>query len=142
MTHDAAAPLSEAWVKSVGQHIDAEPVADAMVSAWQSIDRALRPIIGTGGVAALYQRSLDLSVPNHPWLAGTYEGLEKALDAAPLQAALAQQSCADGIATGGALLQMFCRLLAGLVGPSLTEQLLLPVTHGFSRGEHPEHNAP
>jgi hypothetical protein len=53
-----------------GKGTDAALIADAIVSTWQLIDTALSPIIGHGGVAALYKRSLYLTGRVHPWLVG------------------------------------------------------------------------
>jgi len=106
---------------------DATQIADAMVSTWLEIDAALRPVIGQGGVAALYKRSLYLTAPAHTWLASTHEGMHAPMDLAALKAALAQQSNANAAAGSRALLHTFNELLTSLVGPSLTERLLRSV---------------
>jgi hypothetical protein len=98
-----------------------------MLSIWHDIDSALKPIIGMRGVAALYVRSVHLSVPGYPWLEGTYANMEKTLNAEPLKAVLLQQDRDDALAAGEALLQAFDRLLCSLIGVSLAEQLLRPV---------------
>jgi hypothetical protein len=102
-------------------------IADAIISAWLEIDVALTPLIGRGGVAALYKRSLYLTAPTYMWLGGTHEGVQAALDPAPLRAALVQQNSETAAAAGGLLLQTFNELLASLVGTSLTERLLRSV---------------
>ncbi len=98
-----------------------------MVAMWLEIDTALRPIIGQGGVAALYKRSLHLTTPAYPWLASTHEGVQAPMDLAALKAIFAQQSNASAAAGSRALLHTFNELLASLVGPSLTERLLRSV---------------
>ncbi|MEG3191527.1 hypothetical protein [Lysobacter sp. D1-1-M9] len=103
---------------------DAEQIADAIVSIWQQIEAALRPILGQRGVDSLYRRSLHLAGLAHPWLAGIHEGRPDALDFEALKSALVQQSSAAAAAAGGALLQTFHDLLAGLLGPALTDRLL------------------
>lgn len=104
-----------------------------MMSTWQQIDATLSPILGQRGVTALYQRSLHLASAPHPWLAGTQQDLQAAMDLDALKMAIAQRSPADAAAAGGHLLQTFHGLLASLVGPSLTERLLRPVwTHPSS----------
>jgi hypothetical protein len=115
-----------------GKGTDAALIADAIVSTWQLIDTALSPIIGHGGVAALYKRSLYLTGRVHPWLAGAHEGIQPGMDLAGLKSVLAQQSSANAAAGGGAFLQTFRELLVGLVGPALTEQLLHSVWENFS----------
>jgi hypothetical protein len=106
---------------------DATQIADAMVSTWLEIDAALRPVIGQGGVAALYKRSLYLTAPAHTWLTSTHEGIHAPMDLVMLRAVLAQQSNATAAAGSRALLHTFNELLASLVGPSLTERLLRSV---------------
>ncbi|MDQ3261147.1 MAG: hypothetical protein M3Q00_10275, partial [Pseudomonadota bacterium] len=96
---------------------DSAEIAAAIVSTWQQVDAALNPIIGQGGVAALYKRSLYLAAKAHPWLAGAPERAGTATDLAALNAVLAQQSSADAITGGDALLKTFCELLASLIGP-------------------------
>ena len=59
------------WAAALVRSVDVAEVvsiADAIVSTWREIALALGPIIGRGGVAALYRRSLYLAVREHPWL--------------------------------------------------------------------------
>ena len=111
---------------------DAARIAEAVVSTWQDIDAALGPVIGKGGVAALYGRSLHLSASSHPWLAGLHDGDGSSMDLAVLQSALAQQDGAVAVAGGLAILQTFNELLASLVGASLSDRLLRSVWTRFS----------
>jgi hypothetical protein len=106
---------------------DAAQIADAMVSTLQKIDAALSPIIGKGGVGALYKRSLYLTGQTHSWMAGMHDGVHTTMDLAALKSVLAQQGITNAAAAGSALLQAFYELLSSLVGPSLTEQLLRSV---------------
>jgi hypothetical protein len=110
---------------------DSGQIATAIVSTWQVIDAALSPIIGAGGVAALYKRSLYLTGQAYPWL-GTDESVHATMDFAALKSLLVQQGSADAAAGGGALLHTFRELLASLVGPALTDQLLHSVAANFS----------
>jgi hypothetical protein len=107
-----------------GQGGSAEQIASAVVSAWREIDGSLSPILGHGGVAALYLRSLYLTSPSHSCLNAVETSVGTAMDLAKLKSALIQPSGADAAAAGGALLQNFHTLLTSLVGPTLTERLL------------------
>jgi hypothetical protein len=118
--HRIAAPLAHRVEKDAG----AEQIAEEAVALWHEIDRALSPIIGKGGVAALYRRSLHVSGAVHPWLASSHEGAPMALDPAPLKLLLAKQSNADAASGSRAVLQAFHALLSTLIGAVLTEQLL------------------
>jgi hypothetical protein len=103
---------------------DAAQIAEAIASVWHEIAEALCPIIGRGGVDALYRRSLQLTFRAYPWLAGTKGGEETPMDLTGLKAVLAEQDSANAAAGGGALLQTFYDLLSGVIGPSLTARLL------------------
>jgi hypothetical protein len=103
----------------------AAQIAEATAAAWQQIDAMLSPIVGRRGVAALYRRSLQLAGSAHPWL--VHEGTPEEIDLAALQSVIAQQGSAQAANGGNALLQTFYRLLASLIGPSLTERLLRSV---------------
>jgi hypothetical protein len=109
---------------SVGRGTEASKIAAATVSTWQEIDAALCPIIGRGGVAALYNRSLSLVGSTYPWFAGLHEDVQTPLDLTALKSVLAQQSSATATAGGDALLQTFCSLVTSLIGPLLTEKIV------------------
>ena len=111
-----------------GNDADAARIADTAVGLWHEIDEALHPIIGRRGVAALYHRSLNLTVAAYPWLASSRPGAQAAgIDPTTLKAALAAQPAAQSLAGGAALFQSFHALLASLVGASLTDRLLRSV---------------
>jgi hypothetical protein len=102
-------------------------VADAIVSRWHQIASALRPVIGRGGVSALYKRSVQLTSRTHPWLAGTNDAFHTPVDVGALKTAVARQDVASAAAGGWAFLDNFNALLASLVGPSLAGRLLRPM---------------
>lgn len=116
-----AAPLAH----RVGPAADAAQIAAAVFAIWEEIDDALTPILGPRGVAALYQRSLHLAAVAHPGLAARDESDPPAIGPAALKRALARQGSAIAAVAGNAFLQTFHDLLASLIGPSLTERLLL-----------------
>ena len=101
-----------------------------VLAALAGVDAALAPIIGKGGVAALYKRTVHLVGRTYPWL-GLREGPSTSIDTGDLTIALSQQTAADAAAGGSAVLQTFCDLLISLVGASLTERLLRPVLGEF-----------
>ena len=103
---------------------DARQVADASVVIWGAVDRALSPVIGQRGSAALYQRSLHLVRVDYPWLAALYESAAQPRDFDALHAALVQQTAGHAAAAHDHVLQTFLEMLADLIGQSLTERLL------------------
>lgn len=113
---------------------DAGTIADAAVAAWTVIDSALSHIIGTRGVAALYQRSLHLALADHPWLGAAYEGALEPGDFASLRAALSRQSAQNAAAAHDAVLATFQDMLDSLIGRSLTQRLLQSVPDQPSSG--------
>lgn len=123
-----------------GEGADATRIADAVIMAWQEIDAVLSPILGHGGVAALYKRSLYLTGSAHPWLSHMREGEQTDMDLAELESAIARQSSADAYSAGGTLLQTFNGLLASMVGPALTERLLRPVWNHLLSGPSAQEN--
>jgi hypothetical protein len=106
---------------------DSERIAEVAASIWREIYAVLSPVIGPGGVAALYQRALYVTRADYPCLAAVQEDALHPGEFAALQLVLSQQSSAHIAATNGALLQAFCDLLGNLIGVSLTERLLRSV---------------
>lgn len=107
--------------------------ANTVVWAWKDISVVLVPIVGKGGVAALYNRSLHLTSKSFPWLSAPPTGVtpptgdDAAFDLEALHGLLAAQGGAVAAAGGEACLRTFRNLLSTLIGVSLTERLLLPV---------------
>ena len=104
-----------------------EQIADAIVVIWLEINQALHPIIGYRGVAALFNRSLKIAISEFSWLGDGHQGVLAAVDAAALKATLLRQTPETALAGGITLFVTFHELLASLVGPSLTDQLLAAV---------------
>ncbi len=122
---------------STGRGDDASVVATTIVATWRDIEEALAPIIGGGGVAALYRRSVYVTAIAHPTLTALtspHSRMGSTIDLPALSAALARQELAVAAAAGDALLQTFADLLATLVGPALAERLLAPVWSHFPNG--------
>ena len=116
-----------ALTRRVGDIVDLANVAEAIISTLRDMDAALTPIIGQQGAAALYRRSLHLSISIHPHMAGTYGSVQAALDLTALKSVLVEASEADALLFGEVLLNTFYELLTTLIGPSLTAHLLRSV---------------
>ena len=101
-----------------------DSVVSSIIATCQDVDAALTPIIGPRGVAALFNRSIQLAGLTQPLLAGTQSATPTTMDLALLKAQLAGQDPAEAAAAGAALLHTFQELLGTLIGVSLTEQLL------------------
>lgn len=107
---------------------DQSMIAQSALANWVRIDNALSPIIGRHGVFGLYKRSLSLTRVAHPALTAVFDALPAPGDYSTLQQALAQQSAPVSVAANVALLQTFNELLSKLIGSSLTERLLRPLS--------------
>jgi len=113
---------------------DSERVAELAASSWRQIHAVLSSIIGPGGVAALYQRSLYVTRAAYPCLGAVREDALRPAEFAGLQVVLSQQGNVQAAAANGALLQTFCDLLANLIGVPLTDRLLRSVRNLPSGG--------
>lgn len=102
----------------------ASQVAEIVVSAWQDINAALAPVIGQRGVAALYKRSIHLTIAGHPWMEACNDSAPDAMALSVLRTVLARQAGCEAAAGGAALLAALRELVGTLIGPKLTEQLL------------------
>lgn len=104
----------------------AEQPADAAVTVWRDVWIALSPIIGVAGAAALYERSLFLTIAEFPWLESVSDSAESG-EFSALRQELARQTRADAAAANAALLNSLSQALGRLIGASLAARLLQPV---------------
>lgn len=114
-----------------GAGANAAEVADTLVALLQDVDAALALVIGQPSVTLIYQRSLVLNAPAHPWMTGAHEQAD--IDFGALRSVFAQQSSGDAAIGGSAFLQTFYGLLVDMVGVSLTERLLRPIWANYAR---------
>ena len=89
--------------------------------------RRLLPSSAHLGVAALYHRSLYLSLKIHPWLDHERSPDVPRMDLPALRAVLAGRDAAEISEASATLFRTFRELLASLVGASLAERLLGPL---------------
>jgi hypothetical protein len=127
---DVAAFLTRRW----GARASSEQVAVSISAICRGAAEALTPILGAGGVAALYNRSVHLAGQTHTWMAAAKAGVPAAMDLAALTSLIERQTPTDAAAGGGLLLHTFYELLTSLIGPSLTERLLRSVWAPFLIG--------
>jgi hypothetical protein len=125
--------MSETHLVSLLEPTDAEQLAQAAVAAWHDVWIVLSPVIGAAGVAALFQRSLFLRIPEYPWLANVSDP-QPAGEFNALHRELLQQTKADAAAANDALLQSLAQILSNLIGSSLAGRLLQPIweKHGHT----------
>jgi hypothetical protein len=129
-----SAPL----LKAVGSdHSSAIQVAEAFALTLEQMRAVLTPILGPQAVAALYRRCLHLCAATHPCFEALYGNEETAMNTLAVKTMLAQQSSAEARRRGDALVSTFHTLLASLIGPALTEQLVGDCTaSSMDRNDH------
>ena len=133
-------PLTLSRLASDGA--DAGQIADAAVAIWRALDKALSPVIGLRGSAALYERSLHLAQADFLWLGAAYPGAAEPGGFAALRAALVQQTPEHAAAAHDFLLHTFINLLTDLIGASLTRRLLQAAWELPSSGQAVEDTSP
>ncbi|MES2831456.1 MAG: hypothetical protein V4695_05625 [Pseudomonadota bacterium] len=106
---------------------DAEHLIAVIVSTWEAVDQAMRPVIGRGGVDALFHRSVDVTAASYPWMSAVLPDAQPVLALETLRNVLSKQEPAHFAAASDALLRQFHHLLANLIGLSLTKRLLRSV---------------
>jgi hypothetical protein len=128
--------IAELLSQRSAHNSDAAETADALIAVWQDIAAALHSIIGSQGVAALFDRSVSLASKRHSWLASSRAGPDNSVDSAAMRSVVAQQRASDAAAGASEFLQTFYDVLVGLIGPALCEQLLLPVREHSAHANH------
>ena len=106
----------------------ARAVADAAVVQWNAVAQALVPIIGQSSVTMLYRRCLAGVGIERTWLPAVTAADLPENDWTVLHASLSRQTPKEASAACASLFVAFRGLLGSLIGPSLTEQLLHPVS--------------
>jgi hypothetical protein len=124
---------NEMHLATLQDRTGAEQPADAAVTIWRDVWVALSPIIGAAGAAALYERSLFLTIAEYPWLESVSDSPESG-EFSILGGELARQTKADAAAANAALLNSLSQVLGKLIGAALAARLLQPVweKHGHS----------
>jgi hypothetical protein len=98
--------------------------AERAMRAWHRMEETLAPIIGIGGVGAIYGRSLALSRRTFPWLPVSSGSSCGRIEPSSLGDALARQPAIEASAADAMLQRTFRELLTSLVGPRLSSRLL------------------
>lgn len=104
-----------------------EEMADRIINLFSSAESVFKPIIGLRGLAALYDANLKRFSSNYPWLCAAIEHPCVTLNLQLLRSVLLDNNHQTLMQAGAALITNFYLIIAGLIGSSLTEQLLRPV---------------
>lgn len=120
----------------------AREVADTAVGAWNAVAELLAPVIGQSSVSTLYRRCLVSVRVDQTWLPSASANDPPADDWLVLHAAVSRQTVDTASEACMALSMEFHDLLGSLIGPSLTEQLLHPVSALPSTGSADQDTLP
>jgi hypothetical protein len=118
--------MNETKLATLQDMTGADRSADAAVTIWRDVWTELSPILGVAGAAALYERSLSLTITEYPWLESVSDSVESG-EFGALRQELARQTRADAVAANAALLNSLSQVLGRLIGASLAARLLRPV---------------
>jgi hypothetical protein len=139
---NAAEEFQVRLVRRASEGAGADLISAVAVSTWRGIDAALSPIIGRGGVSALFERSLYLSSARQPALIAGHDDALLSGNFTGLGSALTGASAGEAALAHGALIGCFYGLLAGLIGNPLTDRLLQPVWDSLDRGDPAKDDTP
>ncbi len=128
-----------AWVSiTFADHVslskNPEHILDLVIVSWKEIDRVLRPIIGKGGIEALFHCSVEITAQAYPWLTAASTDAQSALDPDVLRHVLSKENTSHFAGASDTLLLHFYYLLTNLIGLSLTDRLLRPVLDPLLNG--------
>ena len=103
-----------------------ENVADAAIILWEQMATEVISIVGEGGFASLYARSIFLTQSTFPWLARAAGSPTPQTDHrfAELKMSLEGQAPAQASEANSFLLIAFTNILASLIGEKLTANIL------------------
>ena len=117
-------------------------IADSAVVTWKAVAEALVPIIGQSSVTVLYRRCLVSVGATRTWLPAATAADLPQNDWSVLHASVSRQTANEASDACTALFTAFRELLGSLIGPSLTEQLLQPVSALPSTGSAEQDTLP
>jgi hypothetical protein len=121
------ARIVDLFTRRIGTGADPTRVAAASARVWARIAADLQPIIGSGGMSALFARSVFITARRFPRLEAVPEAPSLTLQLDALQALLLTLGGREAIDVAAALLQAFIELLTSMVGPKLTGEMLRSV---------------
>jgi len=120
--------LHKAMAHQAEGAMDAGAVANATIQTLRQLSVILTPVIGEVGVNVLFKRSLHLTRRTFPWLTIAEHQGDTGDFLANLRARLADRDTNEAAEASSALLVGFTELLATLIGDSLVETLLGPLS--------------
>jgi hypothetical protein len=122
------APVKHAILQTLTQKSggakDATSIAEASINTWREVTIRLAPIIGGGGVDALFNRSLTIAARAHPWLSHAKGSNDCATPADRFRTNLETRDASSALEASAVVMGVFYQMLETLIGELLTERLL------------------
>jgi len=112
LTHDA------------GTSADAPAIAAAALRVYERLAQQLAPLIGAGGLNAVFERSVHLTQREFSWLAPADSAWPRDAPFTHVRVSLERQDPAAATDAAIAVLATFGELLASFIGDGLTTHLL------------------
>ena len=106
----------------------APEAVEHLLQRWHRLGEHLTPLVGDRGFCVLYDRAAGLVFPDYTWLTVSPPRTSTASLIDTLRADLAAVDACTADACNNALFTTFTKLLAGLIGESLTNRLLASAT--------------
>jgi len=127
-----SAPVQHAILRTLTQKSggakDATAIAEASVKTWSEVTIRLAPIIGRGGVDALFLRSLNIATRAYPWLSHVKGSVKGSNDCATpverFRTNLETRDASSALEVSAVIMGIFYRMLETLIGELLTVRLL------------------
>jgi hypothetical protein len=124
MTPTLTERVERAIARATPSGITAEAAATGVLSGWRPMFNVLTPVIGEGGVTALFLRTCNITRPETDWASSPGAGL-RTIDGLEHLSSMLLDRTVDEIRTANhQMLSTFITTLASLIGPVLTEHLL------------------
>ncbi|MEO5826389.1 MAG: hypothetical protein ABIR59_10915 [Gemmatimonadales bacterium] len=117
--------VDRAMVGAAPDGVTAEAAVDGVVAAWRTMFDVLAPVIGEGGVTALFLRTCNLTRLEHDWVCRPDTGDGTTAGLALLAEVLEGRSVEEICAATHRMLTTFVTILGSLIGSALTERLLV-----------------
>lgn len=111
---------------------NAQQIADVIEAHWTRVAAALEPIVGQGGMAALFRHAVCRTASQYLWLAALLSDDEETASLYRLSEVFSAQRPDTAAAAGSALFDSFGETLVSLLGAPLSARLLQPVQPGAS----------
>jgi hypothetical protein len=122
------APVKHAILQTLTQKIggakDSTAIAEASINTWSKVTICLAPIIGRGGVDALFNRSLSIAARTYPWLFHSKDSNDCATPMDRFRTTLETREPSSALDASAAIMYGFYRMLETLIGELLAERIL------------------